>query len=288
VRFADLHHCPTGSTFLAFEVELRATAMNHAGLTATTPNAVVHHSGPDSLKVATLNLADPELRRMSATDRTAALTRYGRELIAQADIASVQELGDESFLPVIAQAAGLSHYTARPHQLDVAILSRYPLTDAADYSFEGGAIYAATALIDGVDHRIFALHWKHRPEPWVTDIHRLEAARLVRDLSAAETFAIAAGDLNVCATSIATNADECEGRDAPGVETATLGEAMADAFLKVPSARHCSNKRIDVVFVRGYDVSAYDGCQDSNPSDDPFVLVGLSAPPGGPYQGECK
>src|SRR5262249_15722255 len=59
------------------------------------------------LKVATFNLYPPGLSARAPADRNAVLDLFGNKLLSQADIALVQEDGDNSWTERLSQASGL-------------------------------------------------------------------------------------------------------------------------------------------------------------------------------------
>ncbi len=161
----------------------------------------------------------------------------------------------------------------------VGILSRYPLVDEQLYRFQNtiNAAYAmlgATALVNGVSHRIFSTRFTAHSYDDNMASHQL-ATNVIRGLDPVIPVIIG-GDFNVHRTS-------------PQYDYFAKNSTLTDAAVERPDPNMCQegyyvdgppeNGPIDHIFYRGpYRVAQTKiRCEEPNfPSDHPWVLVDLS------------
>ena len=248
------------------------------------------------LHIGILNANGPLLAGLPDEERREILMQWGDELLSQADVAIISDLGAQTPLSneSLAILQSFSSMTNRfdmfwdPSYPDVGILSRYPVVDSIAHSIPGNkTILDVTIRIDGARHRILATHFAGEPDPRAPSRVRLESVSRIRDLLSGQTNVILGGDLETCRPVASDELDgprqfECAGESSAGIEYNMLSSVMKDAFQViggVPGEDHCDERRVDYVFFRGpYQVLDYQGCIDAEPSEHPFVLVTLRIP----------
>jgi endonuclease/exonuclease/phosphatase family metal-dependent hydrolase len=285
VQVISKRHCPSGSTFLEFHLELRAEAENGLGQVRQLQSAFVDSFGPDTIKVGTFNLYRPGNHPDSVYER------WGRVLGSMADVLLLTEVADRRRAEIVANSAGMPYVVVlRDSDSDIAIASRTPLRDVQRQTIDPpGAlssndsnILSAQTDLGGYPHQVVVTHWGIRDAndelfgPERSSPSRGQAAAAILQLIAPRpAIAIVGGDLN------AYSGIGPQVQSGSTAEVDLIRTRMVDAFaaLGLPEAAHCSNQRIDYVFVSGpYAPVAYEACfADSSPSDHPFVLVTLVA-----------
>jgi endonuclease/exonuclease/phosphatase family metal-dependent hydrolase len=259
--------CPAATRFTGLELRVHADADTGSG-SLQTPEFVVESFGPDAVRIATFNFFNP------GRHADAVFEQWGRTLVSQADVAFFQELPDERRAQLVATAAGLPYVA---YFENTAIASRAPLRDLRRLNVEGSIIIAATTDLAGHPHTIVGSHFNDvRVRPYETSASRVKAAEeLLALLPPAPGIVLAGGDFNAY-SGIGPQVMP-GGTDEIGL----LRAAMTDIFtaLGVPDDSHCSNQRIDYLFVRGsYTPTEYKACfPESSPSDHPFVWARLVA-----------
>jgi endonuclease/exonuclease/phosphatase (EEP) superfamily protein YafD len=259
--------CSPGYTLRSLQVKVAATVEGFDGSTTTSPKVVVHHEGPDFLRVATFNILQSAVREES--DRgVATLQRWGQTLLSKADVVLLDEVWDAEQVRIMAESSGLVHrYVVGAPYVDVAIISRFPIRWAQQHVIPPGLPFRTLdARIDiaGESHRFLATHWDNDPNPSTSHPDRVESSRITRELLADEQSpAFFGGDLNAYWYT---------------QEVSALGAVLRDAFFEAPGATYCGRDRpdIDYVFARGpYRAVAFEAdCSSAAwPSDHPFVLA---------------
>jgi endonuclease/exonuclease/phosphatase (EEP) superfamily protein YafD len=209
-----------------------------------------------------------------------ALRGWGQRLYRKADIVFLTEVRHEPHVRFLTQpdVSGLRHYVVMQagFYTDLAILSRYPLSDARPIRVVGGGdnnILAATVAIEDVPHLLIAAHWYHYNTSTSTIYWRREAAQQMLDLiRAANMPTLVGGDLNVVS---GFGSDGITG-SAPN-EYVMLSAVLSDVCKAiVPTPSDCSNQRIDYIFFKGdYEPVEFNAHLFSEPSDHGFVIVSL-------------
>lgn len=275
--------CPSTTQFLELYLELRAEAENGEGLIRQLPAAIVSSFGPDIVTVGTFNLHNPGNYSDSVFER------WGQTLGSQADILLLTEVRDRRVAELLASAAGKQFVT---DYAGLAIASRAPLRNVRRETIDppgrltsnDSNILSAQTDLGGYPHQVVVTHWGIRDAndeefgPERSSPSRLQAAETILNLLEPKpAIVIVGGDLNAYS---GIGPQEF----GPGVGTAEvnlLRSELTDTFefLALPNERHCSNQRIDYIFVRGpYRPIRYEACfLDAAPSDHPFVLVTLAA-----------
>jgi hypothetical protein len=254
-----------------------ADAQNGAGrLSGAEPVAIERGS---ELRLIAMNLWQPGLfarrhenqktvRGIVPSDRTA-LDSWAQNYLAHADIAFLSEVREAPHLAYLARASGLRHAAStrtepdfgdsrRPDSgidfVDVAILSRWPLTTVGELNASGSKAVAADVFVGALDYRVFAAHL----HPDGSNDHSLDRMRVVRwmlALAAAHRGPVLiGGDMNA-------------GIDAP--EMIALRDAFRDASVPPerrpthdpPLSRSCRDPMIDFIVFRGsLQVTEHDRC----------------------------
>jgi endonuclease/exonuclease/phosphatase (EEP) superfamily protein YafD len=256
--------CSRGYTFQSLRVEVTATVDSFDGTTTSSPQAVIHHEGPDYLKVATFNIRQSAVRA-EPDGGVASLQRWGRNLLSKADVVLLDEVWDAEQVRIMAESSGLVHrYVVGSPYVDVAIISRYPMRWTQQHEIPPGLPFRmldARIDIEGVPHRFLATHWENDPNPWTSHPDRVAASQITRQLLVNEAdAAFFGGDLNAYSYL---------------PEVRSLDAVLRDAFFEVPGATYCGG-RVDYVFARGpYTAVRFESdCSPEGwPSDHPFVLV---------------
>jgi endonuclease/exonuclease/phosphatase (EEP) superfamily protein YafD len=258
--------CPAGTRFTGLELLVHAGADTGSGL-LQTPDVIVESFGPDAVRIATFNFFNP------GRHADAVFQRWGETLVSQADVAFFQELPNEQRAQLVAPAAGLPYVA---YLENTAIASRAPLRDLRRLNVDGSIIIAATTDLGGHPHTIVGAHFNARVRPWEMSTSRVAAAReLLALLPPAPGIVLAGGDFNA----YSGIGPQVMAGGTPEIDM--LRAAMTDVFsaLGLPDDAHCSNQRIDYLFVRGsYTPNEYKACfPESTPSDHPFVWARLVA-----------
>jgi endonuclease/exonuclease/phosphatase family metal-dependent hydrolase len=216
----------------------------------------------------------------------------GRPWASRADVLLLTEVEDRRRAELLASAAGMAYVVVlRDSDTDTAIASRAPMRNAQRLTIDppgrlqsnDSNILSAETDLGGYPHQVVVTHWGIRDandvlfEPWKSSPSRLQAVQAILGSLTPQRTAIAiiGGDLNAYSG--------IGPQDQPGatVEVTWLSNEMKDAFatLGLPNDAHCSNQRIDYVFVRGpYAPFKYEACfSEAEPSDHRFILVTLIA-----------
>lgn len=238
----------------------------------------------DTIKVATLNIRRPDLTASTPAARNDTLTHYGKDFLSQADIAFVQEDGDNAWTKVLSDTSGL-HFatnvvTTDPHGPDMAIISRFPLSGVVLHPVKGFGFWLEAVATIG--SRKLLVITSHYPTGVGPDGNAKRDALSISILDRVHVYGgdvFAGGDLN------ATDGD---------VPITRLAFAMWDSLKVAPSPRHCdtvstpdNQQRVDYLFFDAhYVLTQFDGCQDAKPSDHRMVLgtyrydpAALASPP---------
>jgi endonuclease/exonuclease/phosphatase (EEP) superfamily protein YafD len=280
--------CPNATRFSELRLELTPLAENGIGQTRQLPNIIIESFGPDTLRVATFNVYN------LGNHSDQVYEGWGQFLNNRVDVLMLTEIPDRRRAELLANAAGLPYVVMlqEGYYADVAIASRTPLRNVQrqviDPDPSGGLdsahsnILSAETDIRLYRHQIVSTHWGIRDandvpaDAWRSSPARLEAANAILALlNPPPAIAIVGGDLNAY-SGIGPQRQ-------PGAtdEVAQLSRALTDPFvtLGIANELHCSDQRIDYIFVRGaYVPTSYEACfEEALPSDHPFVLVTLVA-----------
>lgn len=272
---------------------VRTTSENGGGQRSSLPAAHVASFGPDTLRVATFNLAGVQNHPDSVYER------WGRELGSKADIWLLTEAMDQRRAELVAQAAGMPYVVKSP-QGDVAIASRTPLQNvqtrmiepSGTLSSKNSHVIAADSVIAGTPHRFISTHWGIRDSndalfpAHFSSPSRLLAANAVLELAGNPPgIVFVGGDMNAYSGSGPQDHDN-DAATQPlflaTAEIARLYSVFRDPFkeMQIPDEQYCSNQRIDYVLVTGpYAGKSFEACHGNSPSpsDHPFVLVVFEA-----------
>lgn len=273
------------------DLSIIVSAENGLGNVTVLPPARIASFGPDTLRVATFNLAG------IANHTDATYQRWGQQLGSKADVVMLTEVIDQRRAELFATAAGMA-YAVKMTDGDVAIASRSPLYDIAAQvidppgrlSSNNSNILGAQSDLGGFPHRFIVGHWGIRDAndvpmgPDVSSPSRLLAAQAMVGMTAASLRpAFAGGDLN--AYSGVGPQDHDGVAVTPDVVGSTseidfLRTRFSDPFIRMNlgNGDHCSNQRIDYIMSSGpYVPVKYETCFDATPSDHPFVLITFEA-----------
>lgn len=230
----------------------------------------------DSFKLATFNLYRPGLNSSPPALREQTLTRYGKEFLSQADIAFVQEDGNNTWTKALADAAGFPIITGVVttdfNGPDIAILSRQPLANIVLHTMQQKGFWLeAKTTINGRELLLVTSHYPVGVSASDNTARDAISMDILDRVSAYGGDAFVGGDFN------ATDGD---------VPITRLAFAMWDSLKVAPSSRFCDTysttdlpvppnpQRIDYLFFRGhYAVSQFDACQMTAPSDHKMVLA---------------
>ena len=246
------------------------------------------------LKVATFNVYRPGLVSATPSSRSAILTHFGKDLLSQSDVALVQEVGDNAWTEVLSGTSGLPYFTTEvipdQYQADVAILSRFPLSNVVMHPGPvNGYWLEAQMTIGGRPHRFVTSHFplKGGSSGDASQARQSILQSITNVVNGYPGEVFFGGDFN------ATDDD------------ASIAIAFSlgwDSIRKAPADHNCgwvtvpdNGQRIDYIMLHGhYDVTAYTSCQDSRPSDHNMVLAtylydaaAVPAPPG-PIATPCR
>jgi hypothetical protein len=261
----------------AVALHVVAGAPNGAGRPSSTEPAAIERGS--EVRLIAMNLWQPGLfarrdedqktiRGIVADDRTA-LDSWSRNYLAHADIAFLSEVREAPHLAYLARTSGLRHAAStrtepdfgdgrRPDSaidfVDVAILSRWPLTRVGELNASGSKALAADVVIGAVAYRVFAAHL-HPDGPSSHAPDRMRVVRWMLALAAAHRGPVLiGGDMNA-------------GIDAP--EMIALRDAFHDASVPperrptqdLPLSRSCHDPMIDFIVFRGsFRVAEHDRC----------------------------
>ena len=169
---------------------------------------------------------------------------------------------------------------------DVAILSRYPLAQTLYTYIDLSKLLDARVEIDDQSYRIMAAHFQ-AGEGSSSVLSRIDTANLILSRLEGETNpVILGGDFNIAPTSV-THPNNLSEEYLLLTRTGLLADAYAHAYqnslwlytppIPVPFCSQVApNDRKDWVLYKGpYDVTGYQACLVSTPSDHPCVLVSL-------------
>jgi endonuclease/exonuclease/phosphatase family metal-dependent hydrolase len=203
-----------------------------------------------------------------------ALRGWGQRLYRKADIVFLTEVRHAPHVRFLAQPdiSGLQYYAMlqEPFYTDVAILSRYPLSDVRPIRIDRHNILAAKVMIESISHLLIAVHWYTGS---MTYQSRREAAqRMLELIRETNSPAFVAGDLNV---SSGYGPGGSLGSSVP--EYLMLASELWDVYqLILPQPPYCSDQRIDYIFFKGdYEPTEFNACLNAAPSDHPFVIASL-------------
>jgi len=286
---AQMARCPSHKRFHSLRVRVKAQAENGLKKIRNLQTAVINSF---ILRVGTFNLSRP------ANPSDDQYVSFGTVFGSIADVLLLTEVEDLRRAQLIASAAGMNHVVAlRDKDSDLAIVSRTPLRNIerrtisppSAYPSGNSNILSAMSDIDGAPHQLVVTHWGIRDAgnvevyPWTASPFHLAAATTILGLlSPAPQISIVGGDLNAFSGVGPQDPDSDPSTPdiAGGVPAIDLLRVnLTDTFSALlPNATHCSNQRIDYVFIRGggYVPSAYEACYSNPfPSDHPYVLVTL-------------
>lgn len=264
--------CPAETRFLELQLRLHAESENGAGERRTLPDAVVDSYGPDAVRVASFNLYNP------GRHPDAVFVRWGQQLVSQADVAFLQELPDERRAQLVTSWAGMPYFA---YFVNTAIASRAPLRNVTRRDINGSIIISAETDLEGYPHQIIGVHFttndaNGKVKPWLSSAWRVKASNeLLGLLKPPPGIVIVGGDFN------AYSGVGPQIEAGATTEIDLLRAALTDVYsaLGLPDEAHCSNQRIDYIFVRGpYSPAEYKACfPESEPSDHAFVWARLEA-----------
>lgn|GEM_PF-5828343 len=202
------------------------------------------------------------------------LRGWGQRLYRKADILFLTEVRHAPHIRFLAQPhiSGLQHFAMMQEQFytDIAILSRFPLSDVNPFRVERHNFLAAKVNIKGRLHQLIVAHWNKGE---FTSQSRREAAQQMLEVIRKENLpTFVGGDLNVLS---GYGPGGTAGTGLP--EYVMLASELWDVYTLIfPPPPYCSNQRIDYIFFKGdYEPIEFNACLDATPSDHPFVITSL-------------
>ena len=198
-----------------------------------------------------------------------ALHWWGQRLYRKADIVFLQEVRHAPHVRFLAQAevSGLLYYAVMQEEFytDLAILSRYPLSNVEPIRWDRNFTLCATATIENVPHLLVSVHWDGLG-PTTSPSVREAARRLIELIRAANMPTFVGGDLNF----LSGYGPEGDSGSAPP-EYVMLTSELWDIYkIILPRPPYGSDKRIDYIFFRGdYEpvrVQCHPQCTSERPS----------------------